>query len=463
MSLPASVRRPRTPHALAARTAASTAAAAVLAACGSDPVSPTQNTPPIPTVTKYTATTPVSGTVARANYRDTLLAFEREVFYWNDQVNWAQQASSVTAQVNAATTHGALWAAADASIDPWLRNAGDDHSAFFPPTEAPGVVDSPANDARFLVSGTTLPTTGAAPLAYLWLPTYSGKNDTGRADSTQAVIRTLDQSGPCGWVLDLRLNPGGSWAAMLAGINPIFGDAPASRTQTGFAGLVDRFNTRFYLYVQGGRAGLFDPARNTTDEYARATTNYTLKRPNSPVAVLTGPLTASAAELITLGFRGGPVPARTFGEATYGLTTTPYGIYLQPDSGYLNITGGVMFDRTGQLYGSKLQPDQAVSGTRCLPANQGGCPLAAQLFGAAYTRTTPTPDASTDATLQAASTWLRQQAACTGAPVAQRGPSLSRAAAAADLPGVVAPSPVRGRVSPYFIGQGLTARALGGR
>lgn len=461
MSLPGSLRRPRTPLAFAALIAS----AAAIAACGgSDPVSPSTGGGATPVVTKYTENTPITGTVARANYRDTLLAFEHDVFYWNDRVNWTQQASRVTAQVNAATTHGGLWNAAEASIDPWLRNAGDEHSAFFPPTDAPGVVDSPAGDARFLVSGTTLPTAGVAPLAYLWLPTYSGKNDVGRADSTQAVIRTLDQGGPCGWMLDLRFNPGGTWASMMAGINPIFGDAPASRTQTGFAGLVDRFNSRAYFYVQNGAAGVFDPADNKAYEQVRASSNYALKRPNSPVALLVGPLTASAGELITLGFRGGPVPVRTFGEATYGVTTTPVGIYLAPDSGYLNITAGIMFDRTGQLYGGKLQPDQAVlSGSRCLPSSSGGCPLTAQLFGATYARTTPTPDASSDATLQAATTWLRQQSACTGAPAAQRGPSVSRAAAESDLPGVVAPSPVPGRIGKYFVGRGLTARALAGR
>lgn len=457
MSIPGLPCRPRASFALAV-------AAAALAACGSDPVAPTPATGAPPVVTTYTATTPVTGAVARANYRDTLLAFERDVFYWNDRVNWTQQASSVTAQVNAATTHGGLWNAADASIDPWLRNAGDEHSAFFPPTDAPGVVDSPAGDTRFLVSGTTLPTAGAAPLAYLWLPTYSGKNDVGRADSTQAVIRTLDQSGPCGWVLDLRFNPGGTWASMMAGINPIFGDAPASRTLTGFAGLVDRFDARAYFYVQNGGAGVFDPASGKAYPQVQASGNYTLKRPNSPVAVLLGPLTASAGELITLGFRGGPVPVRTFGEATYGVTTTPVGIYLAPDSGYLNVTAGIMFDRTGQRYGGQLQPDQAVpSGPRCLARSQGGCPLTAQLFGATYARTTPTPDASSDATLQAATTWLRQQAACTGAPAAQRGPRLARAAAAADLPGTVVPSPVPARIGKYFVAKGRTARALAGR
>jgi len=265
------------------------------------------------------------------------------------------------------------------------------------------------------------------------------------------VIRTLDQNDPCGWVLDLRFNPGGTWASMLAGINPIFGDAPASRTQTGFAGLVDNTDARAYFYLERGDAGIYDPDRNQRYSQVRVANSYTLRRPNAPVAVLTGPLTASAGELITLGFRGGPVPFRVFGEPTYGVTTTPVGIYLRPDSGYLNITAGIMFDRTGTLYGSKVQPDELVTGLRCLPRSEGGCQVAEVNFGPGFTRTTPTPSPDADAVLRAATTWLRAQPACTGAPVAQRGPRYSRTPAdPARLPGAVKPSSVPARVSPYF-------------
>jgi hypothetical protein len=450
MPLPARPRR--APRALPA------AAAVALAACGRDPVSPATLT----TAAGYTASTPVTGSVARAWYGDTALTFERKLFYWADQVDFARQESAILPRVRSATSHGALWSAATASIDPWLRQAGDEHSAFFPPTDAPGVVDAEPGDRRFLVSGATLPAESGAPLAYLWLPTFTGKNDVGRADSTQTVIRALDQSGPCGWVLDLRLNPGGTWAAMLAGINPLLGDAPASRTQTGFGGFVERTGARAYFYVEGGDAGVYDPFNSRRYSQVKTTTNYQLRRPGSPVAVLTGPLTASAGEMITLGFRGGPVPHRSFGEPTYGVTTTPVGIYLRPDSGYLNITAGIMFDRAGTLYGRAVQPDEPVTGLPCRPSRTEPCQVAVTNFGAGYDRATPTPSVANDAVLRAATTWLRAQPACSNAPAAQRGPSASRAPApASQLPGEVKPSNVPGRVSPYFVPRSL--RELIGR
>ena len=416
--MPTPVFRTRTPLALTALAAA--------AACS-------DSTGPTPGSFTYTSTTPVSGTTARAFYGDTALAFEREVFYWADRVDWDAQGASVRAQVAAATSHGALWNAAAASINPWLRNAPPDgrdyHSGYFPPAVSPGITDADP-DPRNLASGVRLASSGQPTLAYLWLPGFTGKSINGRVDSIQTVIRTLDQENPCGWVLDLRANLGGYTDAMIAGINPIFGNAPASfrAGEVGYGGDVDRETARVLWFVDNGAAGVYDPEANRTYRFARATTPYTLKRPGSPVAVLIGPSTASASEAITLGFRGSAaVPSRSFGEPTYGLTTGPYGIYLKPDSGFLNITATIMFDRTGRLYGGKLQPDQLVTGgPPCLPTRDG-CSL------------TPTPSAS-DPVIAAASTWLRQQSACTGAPVAAAGLRASREPAShARLPGTVRP------------------------
>ena len=402
---------------LRSRTSLALVALAATAAACSDSTGPKAPT-------KYVSTTPVSGTTARAFYGDTLIGWEHGVFYWADRVDWTSHDASVRAQVAAATTHGALWDAADASIDPWLRNAPPDgpdyHSLYFPPEDSPGITDA-SPDARNLASGVSLATAGQPVLAYLWLPGFAGKSINGRVDSIQTVIRTLDQSSPCGWVLDLRRNLGGYTDAMIAGINPIFGNAPASRTLPGYGGDVDRENGRVLWFVNNGAAGIYDPSSNQSRAFAQASNPYTLKHPGSPVAVLTGPTTASASEAITIGFRGnGAVPSRTFGEPTYGVTTGPFGIYLLPDSGYLNITATIMFDRTGHLYGGKIQPDEVVTG------------------GPQYNTLTPIPSSS-DPVIAAASAWLRQQPACSGASAAVTLSPSREPAAAAVLPGVVRP------------------------
>lgn len=439
----------RRPGVALALVALAPALAAAVAACSSDPAGPRPSV-----ASKYDSTTAVVGQAARASYGDTLLAWEQYAFYWQDRVDWAQQGADVRPRVAAATTHGALWRAANASINPWLLNAPPDgqdlHSAFFSPSQAPGLVDSPADTARrYTVVGDTLRrdlAPGPGRVAYLWFPNYAGKTEQGRVDSTQAVIRAVDQSAPCGWVLDQRFNYGGNIAAMLSGLSPLVGDAAASTTQNGLGGFLFADKSRGLLYLQNGQLGTFDPSSNKRYPYGvRPTTNYTLRRPGSPVAILTGPATASAGELITLGFRGGAVPARSFGANTYGVTTGPLGIYLLPDSGYLNITASVMFDRTGRQYGGVLAPDEPVAGPDWRTLTPGKVLR------------------DGDAVLAAAVRWLQAQPSCTGAPVASREVAPERqAAAAARLPGEAKPAPLLDRMSKYFVPRG-GAGALAGR
>jgi hypothetical protein len=412
-------------------------AGVALAACGTDPVAPDPSGPS----SSYTAATPVRGQTARAFYGDSLLDWEQLVFFWNDRVNWTAQGRAVRADVAAARTHGGLWDAADASIDRWLRDAPPDgpdlHSGFFPPAIAPGVADSPPDTARrYTVVGDTLSRAlapGAGRVGYLWFPTYSGRTPEGRVDSTLAVIRAVDQHAPCGWVLDQRFNSGGDIAAMLLGLNPLLGDAPASATQNGVGGLVYGDDARLLIYVSQGEVGAFEASANRRYRWGRAATPYTPQRPNAPVAILIGPQTASAGELITFAFRGGAVPHRSFGANTYGVTTGPAGIYLLPDSGFLNITASVMFDRTGRLYGGILSPDEPVAG----PSPRDLTPGRVLRDG--------------DAVVSAAVRWLQAQPACTGAPAASRQADRERPAPASRLPGVAAPSPVHEHTSRYFL------------
>lgn len=366
-----------------------------------------------------TVTSPVNSGISSAarTYVDTALAFESEVDYWWKNVDSAAQYKDVFTVAGAAQVDSQAWGAVERSIDPWLVNAdpapgGDQHSAFFPATEAPGVVNSPAGSI-YLAQGRNLALSGTTSnAAYLWMPQYDGTNDVGRADSIQTVIRTLDQQSPCGWIIDLRFNPGGTWAAMMAGINPILGDAPAGPGKTGFLGAVDRDGNKFYFFVANGAAGISDPVYDQQhgpdpdSVYVRASSNYTLRRPGSPVAILQGGNTASAGEEIVLAFRGASFPVRTFGASTYGVTTVPSGIYMYQevpgaDSSYLNVVGAIDFDRTGQLWGGAIAPTQAVAGPS---------PSSVQ----------PATSASSDPVVQAAATWLQSLTACGGTAVASR-------------------------------------------
>ena len=412
------------------------------------------------------STSPSSSISATATtYIDSALSFENQVDYWYQNVNFPAQRADVFKVAGAAQVDSQTWSAIDTSIVPWLQNAdpapgGDQHSAFFPATEAPGVVNSPGS-ALYLTSGSNFPLSGSANnVGYVWLPTYDGTNDTGRADSIQTVIRTLDQSSPCGWIIDLRYNPGGTWAAMLDGINPILGNAPYGGGQQGFLSIVDRDGVKSYFFLQNGVAGITTPGQNGGYDtvYTRASSNYTLKRPGSPVAILQGGYTASAGEEIVLAFRGVSFPVRTFGASTYGVTTAPYGAYMTDlapgvgDSSYINIVGAIDVDRTGMMWGGSIPPTVAVAG-----------PSGATVE--------PATSSSSDPVVQAATQWLQTQSACGGSVVASKsavpGPVFSASPVSAAVRTMATTATPRYRVARYHVAEAprarLRARVLGGR
>ena len=340
MPQPTSPRRPwtRRPRATRAVGAAAVLLVAAAACEGADPLDPIGGGGPSPTVAM---------SAAAATYLKNALDFTQEVFLYRSRINWTQ--------LRAAATDSAKGAQTTAQTYPGIRTAvrllNDRHSAFWPPEVAPGRVDAPPTNPLYQASGTT-----RGKLAYFYVPPFTGKNPVGRADSMLTIVRQLDQAGPCGWILDVRNNLGGYWAAMIAGINPILGDGR-------FLGIEDADRNRVHFTTTGASVSIVQDAPYDSLEVLRASSSYRLRKPGSPVAILQGDLTSSAGEMIVLAFKGpGKPPSRSFGDWSGGYTTGPYGVYLPPDSAFLNITATVMFDRNQKIYGDSIAPEQAVAG-----------------------------------------------------------------------------------------------------
>ncbi|MDF1504249.1 S41 family peptidase [Roseisolibacter sp. H3M3-2] len=364
-----------------ARATVALAAAAGVAACSAD------DAPTDP----LGGSTPNGLSAGAQSYLRSALDFMEEVFLYRSRVTWTQVRAAALDSVPGAQTPRQTYP----GIRTAIRRLNDRHSGFWPPESAPGLVDAPTNNPLYLASGQPM----RSRLAYLYVPTFTGRNPVGRADSILTLVRQLDQGAPCGWILDLRNNPGGYWAAMIAGLNPLIGDGR-------FGGLVDADSARAFFYSNGASAGVVQDQPRDSVEYLRAGSSYRLRRPGAPVAILQGPLTASAGELIILAFRGPGKPAmRAFGNYTYGVTTVPSGTYLRPDSAFLNITAAVMFDGNRRVYGDSLAPDERIAA----PAGS------------------VTPGAE-DATVQAAQAWLLARPEC--------------AATAADRPATADRSPL---------------------
>ena len=169
------------------------------------------------------------------------------------------------------------------------------------------------------------------------------------AIALQARIREQDDGKRCGWVVDLRSNGGGNMWPMLLGMGPLLGDADGA-DPVGMFLLADKRQP--WAYREGavwldGKAVV--GSRNT---------QYMLRNPGAPVAVLFGPRTASSGEASVLAFRG-RAASHSFGQPSAGYSTanTPQRL---PDGSLLLLTGSVIADRNGVGDGNRLQPDVTV-------------------------------------------------------------------------------------------------------
>jgi carboxyl-terminal processing protease len=309
-------------------------------------------------------------------YLDTALAFMQLYYYFGDTVNWTAKRTRAFQRAGAAQTRKAVYPAIDTAV----LELGDDHSFFFPPSQTFGNREDPPTPFFTPMSAALAPR-----VAYLWIPTFGGRSSLGRADTIQRVIARADSTpNLCGWVLDLRGNPGGFWPAMLAGLSPLV-------TPGRVGGFVERDTTRRYFYeVQPGAALLNVPGGRVI-EALRLPSSYQLQRPGLPIAILQGDITASAGEIIVMAFKEPDRAVRTFGAPTFGLTTQPY-TYTFADTASLVITAAMMFDRQRRVYlGNPIPVDEPVAGPRIradfVPGNL-------------------------DPVIDAAINWLRTQPAC---------------------------------------------------
>lgn len=229
-----------------------------------------------------------------------------------------------------------------ASIRRALRDLGDRHSTFFDPEEASQALNAPADDLM-LPEGRRLP----GGIGYLMLPPVpSDRAAAPYVRSARSTVSGIDTQGTCGWVVDLRHNSGGDMWGPLASVGPILGNGTV-----GAAVHADGRKSPWTI-VNG-------TPRQHTDDWGPA---ESLARPAPPVAVLTSRRTASAAEAVTIAFRGRP-DTRTFGQATAGVPTAnaPYRL---SDGALVILTVAREADRTGHLYNGPITPDVEVPETR---------------------------------------------------------------------------------------------------
>lgn len=182
--------------------------------------------------------------------------------------------------------------------------------------------------------------------AFITIPGFAAMQNEEQlafVDSLQSIIKTLDAQNPKGWIIDLRLNQGGNFEPMYAGLISLLGEGK----YIGWANADGEIE--YQTYKNGTITGLSDSLEHTIKK------PYIVKNLNRPMAILVGNKTASSGEMSAIPFIGRK-HTKLIGTNTVGLTTSNQPTVLS-DGAWLNLTSSKAADRNGKIYGKHLTPD----------------------------------------------------------------------------------------------------------
>lgn len=231
-----------------------------------------------------------------------------------------------------------------------LSLLGDAHSYFMTPGQMRDLRLAPVGNARTGRAAEAANVLRLGPtVGYVELPGFAGgtqHDQAAFAEGIQASLAALGASGVCRWIVDLRGNQGGNLWPMLAGIGPLLGDGnvAAARYPDG---------RRVPVWYREGKVGFGDYVRLRV----RAAP-YRPPRPARPVAILIGPETASAAEIVALAFRGRDA-TRSFGGPTAGASSGTR-VYPLEDDAAIVLAVSSTLDRHGTAQAGPIEPDLSV-------------------------------------------------------------------------------------------------------
>ncbi len=298
---------------------------------------------------------------AVAYLQEALWYLERYSIH-SDRLDWTKIRKESLAKIEGARTSEDTYNAIyQATVE-----VGDKHTQFLPPNWRSEPVDTTnLSGDRRLVLDATIPEgrMTASNVGYIMMPRFEGTGSgsifflqraekKAYVDRVRGLLREIDANQPCGWIIDLRRNPGGNVWPMLDALAPLIGEGML------FSMEMPQFGRRSDTWIIGGRASSGAPMFGGLGLIGPAPLD--IKSSNAPVAILIGPFTASSGEALLISFLGRP-NTRTFGLPTFGAPTTTQGVTLA-DGAELIIGIGRDVDRTGRVYEDKIEPDEQVAG-----------------------------------------------------------------------------------------------------
>ena len=216
----------------------------------------------------------------------------------------------------------------------------DHHSHLLSPEEAMAV--------RSPETAVTLPTVELQRegVGYVVLPAFNSTEPHHAAAYAEAALSGMARitgGARAGWILDLRKDGGGNMWPMLAALRPFLG-----ASDLGYFRGAGRLSTSW---------------KTQLDQQYPDVASIDLGA--TPLAVLTGPHTASAGEAVAIALKGRP-HTRFFGMPTMGMPTGNR-TYPLPDGAAIALTVTVELDRNHVEYDGPIQPDVVVT-----PSAQSG-------------------------------------------------------------------------------------------
>jgi hypothetical protein len=272
------------------------------------------------------------------DYLNRLVDIMEDNSIMRDQINWTDFRNKVLEKAGTFQPSAQKWEGAREA----LTLLGDNHSHFVTASGRSifgdyGLVCEAEN---------TLPAIIPEHIGYVQVFHFTGSSNSKAAidfaQNIQDQIRSKDDSGLVGWIVDLRGNRGGNMWPMLAGIGPILGEGTVGYFVNARGG------TSSWRYIDG--ASFIGGTRITKVE-----DEYELISPNPRVAVLLNEKVVSSGEAIAISFIGRS-DTRSFGTATCGLSTANSGYKLR-DQSTLYLAVANMADRNLNVYGNQILPD----------------------------------------------------------------------------------------------------------
>lgn len=311
-------------------------------------LAPTSATNLVPTAPAI-PTSNFSETLTPKQYLDLALDIMQNNSINRKRIDWVSLRARAHERASDAKTYADTYDA----IRFALRALGDNHSQFAEPSRAELIFRATVNDFSS-PTGRLI----EKKIGYVLLPTFNSMDRSQQtlfATTVQKIIRDIDSQSPCGWIVDLQENRGGSATAMLAGVGPVLGEGLVGYSFTVSRAADKELQPLNWFYENGSFRIEREKAR-PVEVYGGG---YTLKRPEPPVAIMTSKLTASAAEAVVVAFAGRP-NTRRFGNATAGVPTGNL-IFPLSDGAAVIVTASYDADRTGKIYDGSIEPDEVIA------------------------------------------------------------------------------------------------------